>query len=77
MPAEGRGERLNADEDAALRRLHWFELLGCELSNALRTLKDGFRNRDRRTHIREPGQTYDKSGEPVRAKKTSDSYWVG
>jgi hypothetical protein len=71
------GERLGPDEDAALRRLHWFETLGCDLSHALRTLKDNFRSRDRRTEIRDPGQTYDARGEQHKAKKDAGSYWAG
>jgi hypothetical protein len=73
------GERLDPEEDAALRRLHWFETLGCELSNALRTLKDNFRTRDRRAEIRDPGATYDPNGEPHKgkvAKKDASSYWA-
>jgi hypothetical protein len=70
------GERLSPEEDAALRRLHWFETLGCELSNALHNLKDSFRSRDRRADIRDPGAVYDKAGEQVRAKKESQSYWA-
>ena len=73
MPAD----RLTPEEDAALRRLHWFEQLGCELSNALATLKANFRGRDRRAEIREPGQTYDAAGQQVRTKvKDTDSYWA-
>jgi hypothetical protein len=70
-PVSETGERLSPDEDAELRRLHWFETLGCELSRAMRTLKDGFRSRDRRKEIREPGATYD-----PRTKKAADSYWA-
>jgi hypothetical protein len=73
------GERLSPDEDAALRRLHWFETLGCELSNALHNLKNSFRSRDRRTVIRDPGATYDNHGQQVRSpeqKKNADNYWA-
>ena len=69
-------DRLGPEEDAALRRLHWFETLGCELSHALRTLKDNFRSRDRRAEIRDPGATYDPHGEPHKVKKDASSYWA-
>jgi hypothetical protein len=76
------GERLNPDEDQALRRLHWFEALGCELSSALRNLKDNFRSRDRRTEIREPGQAFDKGKQMAQSdasrgkKPDAPSYWT-
>ena len=63
------GEKLSPDEDAALRRLHWFEGLGCELSSALRTLKLNFRSRDRRQAVREPGQKYEP---PEETRKGAD-----
>jgi hypothetical protein len=69
-------ERLSPEEDAALRRLHWFETLGCELSNALHNLKDNFRSRDRRTEIRDPGAVYDKANEQVKSKKDAQNYWA-
>ena len=47
-------ERLTPAEDAELRRLHWFERLGCQLSDALVTIKDNIRSRDRRAVIRDP-----------------------
>lgn len=73
-----RGERLSPEEDQSLRRLHWFEALGCELSSALKTLKDNFRGRDRRSFVREPGAIYDKAAEDaVRERKSdSSSYWA-
>jgi hypothetical protein len=83
MPAgpgqrSGHGERLTPEEDQSLRRLHWFESLGCDLSSALRTLKENFRTRDRRTSIREPGAVYDKAAADAAAKKQdSSSYWAG
>jgi hypothetical protein len=70
------GDRLDPEEDAALRRLHWFETLGCELSNAASNLKDSFRRRDRRTEIRDPGAVYDKAAEETRSKKDARSYWA-
>jgi hypothetical protein len=69
-------ERLSPEEDAALRRLHWFETLGCELSNALHTLKDNFRSRDRRAEIRDPGAVYDKASGQVKANKEAQNYWA-
>jgi hypothetical protein len=72
---DDKGERLSPDEDAALRRLHWFEQWGCDLSNALRTLKDGFRHRDRRSYIRDPFSTVEPS-EQRRVDATPQSYWV-
>ena len=71
-----RPERLAPEEDAALRRLHWFEQLGCELSNALRNLKDSFRSRDRRTEVRDPGATYDPRNEKQKAAKEATDYWA-
>lgn len=68
-------ERLSTAEDGALRRLHWFEQLGCDLSNALRALKDGIRRRDRRTEIRDPYAT-PMDIEKARAEAVSESYWA-
>jgi hypothetical protein len=51
---QDKGPKLTEDEDAELRRLHWFEGLGCHLSDALATLKSNIRSRDRRMFIREP-----------------------
>ena len=47
-------EKLTPDEDALLRRLHWFEGFGVELATQLRMLKATIRQRDNRTEIREP-----------------------
>ncbi|MFL6238948.1 MAG: hypothetical protein ACJ735_05580 [Actinomycetes bacterium] len=68
-------ERLSPDEDQAMRRLHWFETLGCELSSAVQTVKDNLRRRDRRAEIREPGATYDKAAEDAHTKDT-ENYWA-
>ena len=51
-------EKLTPEEDAVLRRLHWFERFGAELSPALRVVKASIRQRDKRGVIREPGETY-------------------
>ena len=47
---------LTPEEDDLLRRLHWFETAGCELSEDQRVLKASLRVRDRRTEIRMPRQ---------------------
>jgi len=47
---------LTPDEDEELRRLHWFETQGMELSDDRRRLKAWIRQRDRREHIRVPRQ---------------------
>ncbi len=52
-------ERLTPAEDAELRRLHWFERLGCSLSEGLATIKDNIRSRDRRSYIREPDAAFE------------------
>ncbi len=46
--------RLSEDEDAALRRLHFFERLGAVLSADVRRFRDELRARDLRDEIREP-----------------------
>jgi hypothetical protein len=45
---------LTPEEDDLLRRLHWFETAGCELSEDQRVLKASLRIRDRRSEIRLP-----------------------
>ena len=47
-------EKLTSEEDALLRRLHWFESLGIELSPERRALLTSIRARDKRTVIRDP-----------------------
>jgi hypothetical protein len=47
---------LTSDEDDLLRRLHWFETAGCELSEDQRVLKASLRIRDRRIEVRMPRQ---------------------
>jgi hypothetical protein len=47
---------LSSEEDDLLRRLHWFETAGCELSEDQRVLKASLRIRDRRAEIRMPRQ---------------------
>jgi hypothetical protein len=52
--AQGVAEKLTPEEDAVLRRLHWFERFGAELSPALTTVKQAIWQRDKRSAIREP-----------------------
>jgi hypothetical protein len=47
-------ERVTPEEDAELRRLHWFERLGCELAAPVRAVKTSIRSRDKRAVIRDP-----------------------
>ncbi|MCW2599101.1 MAG: hypothetical protein JWM02_930 [Frankiales bacterium] len=49
-------ENLTPEEDAVLRRLHWFEQFGAELSPARQFVKASIRERDKRTDIREPDE---------------------
>ena len=49
-PATG----LTPDEDAVLRRLHFFETHGLSLAIPMQELKAELRARDKRTEIREP-----------------------
>lgn len=48
-------DKLTPEEDAILRRLHWFEQMGIELSPERRALLTSIRSRDKRTDVREPG----------------------
>ena len=45
---------MTPEEDATLRRLHWFERFGAELAPALRVLIASIRARDKRAAVREP-----------------------
>ena len=47
-------DKLSPEEDATLRRLHWFERFGAELAPGLRVVKATIRERDKRSVIREP-----------------------
>ena len=47
-------DKLTPEEDALLRRLHWFESLGVELSPERRALLTSIRARDKRAVIRDP-----------------------
>ena len=57
-------DKLTPEEDAILRRLHWFEQMGIELSPERQALLSSIRARDKRTDIRDPGD--DVVAEPVR-----------
>lgn len=48
-------DKLTPEEDAILRRLHWFEQMGIELSPERRALLSSIRARDKRSDIRDPG----------------------
>jgi len=47
---------MTPEEDATLRRLHWFERFGVDLSPQLRVVKASIRARDKRAYIREPDE---------------------
>ncbi len=48
------GPKLTPEEDAELRRLHFFEQTGNQLAPAVAVIKDSIRARDRRDEIRPP-----------------------
>lgn len=50
-------DKITPEEDATLRRLHWFERFGVELSPDMRVVKAGIRARDKRSVIREPAES--------------------
>jgi hypothetical protein len=62
-PADAPSDKLTPDEDAVLRRLHWFEQFGVELAPRTNELKTDIRARDKRDEIREPPDVVD--AEPV------------
>jgi hypothetical protein len=45
---------LTPDEDAVLRRLHFFEQAGLSLAEPMRELKSELRARDQRAEVRPP-----------------------
>lgn len=47
-------DTLTPDEDAELRRLHYFERFGCDLSPSLAAVKRSIRARDKRGEVRDP-----------------------
>jgi hypothetical protein len=46
--------KITPEEDATLRRLHWFERFGVDLSPGLKVVKSSIRSRDKRSVIRDP-----------------------
>lgn len=63
LEAEPPADKLTPDEDAMLRRLHWFEQFGVELAPRASEVKTSIRARDQRTEIREPPDVV--AAEPV------------
>lgn len=47
-------DKITPEEDAELRRLHYFEHVGFELAPKVRAVKGQIRSRDKRAVIREP-----------------------
>jgi len=47
-------DKISPEEDATLRRLHWFERFGADLSPTLKVVKASIRGRDARAVIRDP-----------------------
>jgi hypothetical protein len=47
-------DKVTPEEDAELRRLHYFERMGCELAPPVRAVKSSIRARDKRAVIRDP-----------------------
>jgi hypothetical protein len=48
--------KISPDEDATLRRLHWFERFGADLAPPLKVVKASIRQRDKRADVREPDE---------------------
>jgi len=68
-------DNLSSDEDAVLRRLHWFERYGVELSPERRALLTSIRARDKRTLIREPPDVLvEEEVEPEAGPDDQDDY---
>lgn len=65
-------DRVTPEEDAALRRLHYFERLGFELAATVRAAKSHIRSRDKRSEIREPEDVVILGSDP-RARLAQDS----
>ena len=59
-----------------MRRLHWFEALGCRLSDGLAVLKDGIRSRDRRSTIREPMPEFGSTAAEEPRVEQEGGYWI-
>ena len=47
---------MTPEEDATLRRLHWFERFGADLAPSLKIVKASIRARDKRAYIRDPDE---------------------
>ena len=47
-------KKITPEEDAILRRLHWFERFGADLAPPLKVVKASIRSRDKRAVIRDP-----------------------
>lgn len=68
-------EKITPQEDAELRRLHWFERMGFELSAPVRAVKTSIRARDKRAVVREPEDAAT-LGQEVRARVAQDGVGV-
>jgi hypothetical protein len=75
MDASATGDRLTPHEDHELRRLHWFEGFGCELSGAVQLLKTSLRTRDRRDEIRAPATELDRDAADA-PRVSNEGYWI-
>lgn len=64
-------DKLTPAEDAELRRLHYFERFGCELSAPVKAVKGAIRSRDKRAVIRDP-QDAATLGAEARARVNND-----
>ena len=49
-------QKVTPEEDATLRRLHWFERFGADLAPSLKIVKASIRARDKRAYIRDPDE---------------------
>ncbi|MCU1600883.1 MAG: hypothetical protein JWO22_1592 [Frankiales bacterium] len=59
VPSDPEGvdpQKVTPEEDATMRRLHWFERFGADLSPQLKVVKASIRSRDKRALIRDPEQ---------------------
>ena len=74
MDASVSDDRLTPREDHELRRLHWFEGFGCELSGAVQLLKTSLRIRDRRDEIRPPVTEIERNADTPRV--ANEGYWI-
>jgi hypothetical protein len=56
--------KITPEEDATMRRLHWFERFGADLAPSLKVVKASIRQRDKRAGIREPDEPGFTKGRP-------------